>query len=183
VAVVPPAGIRAALADEIAHLSAVARAVAWVAPDNLHVTLKFLGQTPAERLEPIADALAAVAARHSAFDLDVLGLGAFPTLTRARVIWAGLAAGAPRLAGLAADVEEALVPLGFAPEGRPFAAHITLGRVREPRRDDRLAAALGARASRAFGRIRVEDLILMRSDLSPRGARYTPLGTSRLAAS
>lgn len=181
-AVVPPAGVRAALADEIARLSAVARDVAWVAPDNLHVTLKFLGQAPAESLEPIADALAGVAGRHPVFDLDVLGLGAFPTLTRARVIWAGLADGAPRLAELAGSVEDVLVPLGFAPEGRPFAAHVTLGRMREPRRDDRLAAALSAGASRAFGRFRVEDLILMRSDLSPRGARYTPLRASRLAA-
>jgi 2'-5' RNA ligase len=182
VAIVPPSGVRAALGREIERLRSVVRGVAWVAPDNLHVTLKFLGHVEPARLERVGHALAGVASQHAAFDLEVRGLGAFPTPTRARVIWAGLVGGTPALGALAASVEKVLAESGFAPEGRPFAAHLTLARVREPRRDERLAAALAAGAARGFGRFRVEHLILMRSDLSPKGARYTPLVTLPLTA-
>jgi 2'-5' RNA ligase len=176
VAIVPPSDVRAALAAEIERLRAVAHGVAWVAADNLHVTLKFLGHLEPALLERAGNALAGVASQHAAFELVVRGLGAFPAPGRARVIWAGLSAGAPALETLAARVEEALADGGFAREARPFSAHLTLARVREPRRDERLAAALEAGTAREFGRFRVEHLVLMRSDLSPQGARYTPLG-------
>lgn len=121
----------------------------------------------------------AAAAGHAAFDLEVHGLGAFPSPTRARVLWAGVSAGADETAGVAARVEEALAPLGIPPETRPFAAHVTLGRVREPRAQPRLAAALDA--AEPFGRQRVTRVSLMRSELSPRGARYTELAPLPLA--
>ncbi len=108
------------------------------------------------------------------------GLGAFPTPTRPRVIWAGVDEGAAQAATLARRVDEALVALGFAPEPRAFAAHVTLGRVRAPRANPRLAEALAA--SGTFGRQRVDRLVLMRSQLSPRGARYTELAAAPLAA-
>jgi 2'-5' RNA ligase len=131
----------------------------------------------AGRLERVAEALASLAAQAEPFELALRGLGAFPSPTRPRVIWAGVATVGSALAGLAAGIEEALAALGFAPEARPFAAHVTLGRVREPRRDPALTAALAVGAGRDFGGFRVERLALMRSDLSPRGAHYTPLGS------
>jgi 2'-5' RNA ligase len=174
-----PDDIRGALAAEIDRLREAARGVAWVAPDNLHVTLKFLGEVASARLPAVADALAAVAATDAVFTLEIAALGAFPTPTRVRVVWAGLGEGRQPLASLAARVDDALSGLGFERESRPFAGHVTLGRVREPRRNEALAAALGR--ARRFGRFRVERLALMRSDLSPRGARYTPLETWPLA--
>ena len=145
-------------------------------PENLHLTLKFLGNVVATRVDAIGAALAAAAADTPAFDFGVEGLGAFPSPTRPRVIWAGAGGGQVEAVGLAGRVEDALAPLGFAREDRPFAAHITLGRVREPRRDTALAEALAAGAARPLGVVRAGRLSLMRSELSPRGARYTELG-------
>ena len=151
-----------------------AAGVAWVAPENLHITLKFLGGVEEARLGKVVAALEP-AATGSAFDVAVRGLGAFPTPTRPRVIWAGTApAGA--FVALGQTVDRAMAALGFPPETRPFSPHVTLGRVREPRRDPALAAVLEAAATRAFGTLAVGRISLMRSDLSPRGARHTELG-------
>jgi 2'-5' RNA ligase len=149
-----------------------------VAESNLHVTLKFLGQIDEARVDAIGDALIAAARRTPAFDVNVRGLGAFPTATRARILWAGLAPAAP-LVSLAAAVDAALAGLGIARESRPFAAHVTLGRVRESRRNPALADALARPAD--CGRLAVTRISLMRSELHPRGARYTELATVLLA--
>jgi RNA 2',3'-cyclic 3'-phosphodiesterase len=144
-----------------------------VAPDNLHITLKFLGAVEETRLSDIA-AMLAKAADRRAFDVEVRGLGAFPTPTRPRVLWAGTAV-APAFTELAEAVDRAVGVLGFSPEERGFTPHVTLGRVREPRPAPALSSALTAAATRLFGTLRVDRLSLMRSDLSPRGARYTEL--------
>jgi len=151
----------------------VARDVAWVAPDNVHLTLKFLGGVEAARLAAVAGALAGAVAGCRPFDLTVRGLGGFPTPTRPRVLWAGADEGAAPAAMLARQVDDALVVLGFPAESRAFSAHVTLGRVRAPRSNPRLAEALAGGAT--FGRQCVDRLALMRSELSPRGARYTEL--------
>ena len=170
--------MRACLADAAERLRLLAPGVAWVARDNLHLTLKFLGNVETSRLAEVERALATAAAARPSYELDVRGLGAFPTRTRARVLWAGVGAGAAETAALAAGVDDALAALGFAREGHAFAAHITLGRVREPRANPRLAEALDGGA--AFGRQRVRRIALMRSELSPRGARYTELASLAL---
>jgi RNA 2',3'-cyclic 3'-phosphodiesterase len=154
--------------------------VAWTAETNLHVTLKFLGNVDEARLADVAAALGA-AATVPAFAVDVRGLGAFPSATRPRVLWAA-APGSPAFARLAETVDRALAALGFAPEERGFTPHVTLGRVRQPRRDVALTEALEAAATRPFGTLRVEGVALMRSELSPRGARYTELATVALPA-
>jgi 2'-5' RNA ligase len=164
--------VRERLAAEVERLRPLARDVAWVGPDNFHLTLKFLGGVEAARLDAIAAALADAAATCDPFDLGVGDLGAFPSRTRPRVLWAGIDDGAAAAATLASRLDVVLAPLGLPPEGRAFSAHVTLGRVRAPRPNPRLAQAL---SGGAFGRQRVDRLSLMRSELSPRGARYTEL--------
>lgn len=111
------------------------------------------------------------------FELGLRGLGAFPSPLRPRVIWAGARVGSEAAAALAARIDQTLAPLDFLREARPFSAHVTLGRARQPRRDPALTAALVAGAERDFGRFRVERLALMRSDLSSQGSRYTVLAS------
>ncbi len=173
-----PDDLRQRLATEIERLRPHA-AVAWVAPANLHVTLKFLGQIDEARAPAVADALRSASARHRAFDLALRGLGAFPSPTRPRVLWAGLEDDAGALAALAAAIDACCGELGFPRETRPFAAHVTLGRVREPTRRPQLGEALARPVD--FGRVAVARVSLMRSELSPRGARYSELAASPLA--
>jgi len=148
--------------------------VAWIVPENLHVTVKFLGPIEITQRGLVAATLSRVAAGAPAFDISLRGLGAFPSLTRPRVIWGGVNDGAHALTELADAVERALVPLGFAAEER-FVPHVTLGRVRQPRRDPDLSEALALSGTRDFGRTHVDRIALMRSDLSPRGAHYDEL--------
>ena len=169
--------MRERLAAEVERLRTHARDVAWVARDNVHLTLRFFGGVEAERLARIQTALAAAAAVSQPFDLEVRDLGAFPTPSRARVLWAGVGAGGEPMAARAARIDAALAPLGFPPEAREFSAHITLGRVRTPRASPALGDALHAGI---LGRQRVTAASLMRSDLSPRGARYTELARLKL---
>ncbi len=154
--------------------------VAWVTTENLHVTLKFLGWVEPPRLELVDAALDRAVTGLAAFDLSIESLGAFPTPTRPRVLWAGIGEGKARLAALADRVERELAALGFAREDRAFSPHVTLGRVKEPRKNRDLADALAAAAGRRFGTVHVTRVVLMRSDLSPRGARYTELSSHPL---
>jgi 2'-5' RNA ligase len=181
VAVRLPDEVRRALGAAIDQLRTVARGVSWVASENLHITLKFLGEVDAGIVESLDSALAGAATGVPAFPLEVRGLGAFPTAKRPRVVWAGIGAGAEPLAALAGRVNAALARLRFPPDDRPFSGHITLGRVREPQRDQALASALEHAGDRVFGRLAVADVVLVRSDLSPNGARHTPVQAFPLA--
>jgi 2'-5' RNA ligase len=163
----------------VERLRPLAGDVAWVGRDNLHLTLKFLGGVDAARLDAVTAALQDALAARPAFRLTLGGLGAFPSATRPRVLWAGVGEGAGAAVELADRVDGALVPLGFAREMRAFSAHVTLGRVRVPRSDRRLAEALASGG--AFGGQRVAHASLMRSELSPRGARHTELAPLPLA--
>ena len=174
-----PDDVRQQLAGAVDRLRSHVTDVAWIAPSNLHVTLKFLGQVEPERAAPLGDALRAAVAAEPAFDVAVRGLGAFPSPMRPRVLWAGLDDPKRALATLAERVDVCCAELGFARESRAFAAHVTLGRVREPRRQPALATAL-ARGN-DFGAVRVDRVSLMRSELSPRGARYSELAGAPLA--
>ena len=178
VAVLLPDELRSRLGLEIDGLRRHASGIAWVAAENLHITLKFLGGVDESRLAEIGGALRG-AATIPAFEVSVQGLGAFPTLARPRVIWADTSA-APAFARLAEGIDRALHALGFPAEARGFTPHVTLGRVREPRRDGALAGALESGATRLFGTLRVDRVSLVRSDLSPRGARYTELAAFAL---
>ncbi|MGH6954341.1 MAG: RNA 2',3'-cyclic phosphodiesterase [Alphaproteobacteria bacterium] len=179
VAILLPEAIRARLGAEARALAGIASGVVWVPEPNLHLTLKFLGSVAEGRVPAIANALGS-AAGLPAFDLELRGLGAFPTPDRPRVLWVGVGPGAAAGAALAARVDAGLAALGFPAETRPFASHVTLGRVRTPHRNPGLAEHLRRAGDRDFGRVRVAAVSLMRSQLSPAGARYTELAVLAL---
>lgn len=168
-----PGDVRGALHEATAPLrGAVPRGVSWVRPEGLHLTLKFLGDVDDARVATIAAALRGVAAAHAAVRLVVAGVGAFPSLARPRVVWAGVEA-TPRLELLQHDVEAACAALGFEVEGRAFRPHVTLGRVR-PGSSVEALRALAAAASTATpcADVVVPTLDLMASTLMPGGARH-----------
>ena len=169
------------MAAEIARLRPLGPRVSWVAPPNLHLTLKFLGELPPEALEQVKEALPEAVAGATPFSLHFYGLGAFPGMVRPRVLWVGVDEGGQAAQALQARVQAALTRRGFAREERPFSAHLTLGRVREPRGLAQLQQAMARDARMDFGRLEVRALSLMRSDLSPAGSRYTELANFPLS--
>lgn len=154
----------------------------WVAPGSMHLTLFFFGWVAPERVPTLETALARAASSHGAFSLDVRGGGSFGTRAHPRVLWLGLEGEVERLAALQASVTREVVPLGFEAETRPFAPHLTLARARDPRGDRGLADCREALAELEAGASRIDALVLYRSELSPQGARYTPLQRYPLTA-
>jgi len=178
VAVALADGLRAAVGATIERLRPLGPPVAWVPPRNLHVTLHFLGDQSEEHLALAEAALADAAAGSAPMDVTFHGIGAFPGLERPRILWVGLAHGALEMRALQARVTAALTARGFAREERPWHPHLTIGRVYDERRWRReagppLRGALAQAATTTFGTQRVTEVALMRSDLSPAGARYT----------
>lgn len=171
-----PAALRAALAAAEARLAKTEADVKWVEVDNLHLTIKFLGDVAPERLPRLQDSLAELAARWRPFELSVAGLDAFPSLAEPNVIWAGLANGESDCTALWRAVEEVCARLGYPRERKPFTPHFTLGRRRSGYRLGALAQALRADADLKFGGATIESMTLFRSDLRPTGPVYTKLG-------
>jgi 2'-5' RNA ligase len=178
---------RTAVSALIDHLRPLSRAVGWVPAQNLHLTLKFLGNQSPERLEEVTEALRAAAAGQPPFTVTFHGVGAFPGIERPRILWVGLAHGAVEARTLQERVEQALEQRGVPREGRPWHPHLTVGRVFDDRRWRReaspsLRTALAQAAAREFGSLTVTHIALMRSDLSPAGARYSELCSLPLGA-
>ena len=156
--------------------------VRWVAPHNVHLTLKFLGDVSPTTLQELAEAIKVETVSHGMFSISVGGLGAFPSPRRARVIWVGLEA-PPALEALRRGVEAAAAQLGYAPEGRPFSPHLTIGRVEQNASAadlQRIRAALEATKVGLLGTQQVEALHIFKSDLQPGGSVYTHLCTMPL---
>jgi 2'-5' RNA ligase len=170
-----PVLLQASLEELQKELRKTDAPVSWVKPDRIHLTLKFLGDVSPERISDIQAQLATIAARTHPFTLQAAGCGAFPTLQQMRVVWVGLKGDITSLRDLQQRVEEAMVPLDFKPEDRPFKAHLTLGRVKGRQRLRILQEALLARQSFEAEDFDVTELVLYKSELRPEGARYTPL--------
>jgi len=153
--------------------------VSWTKVDNLHLTLQFLGYVAEEAVEKIRAGLEAVAAEHAPFELMIAGAGAFPDENRPRVLWVGCQDSGP-LRELSKSVQAAMQPLGFQPERREFSAHLTLGRVKQPRPDAALTRALDSIKNETFGAVRVEAIHLFQSVLHPEGSIYSKLSSHQL---
>lgn len=156
----------------------VSKAVRWVGPENIHLTLKFLGQVDEERVPGLISALQESSTQIAPFNMTVGGLGCFPNARRPNVIWAGLAGDVSSAIELARRLEESFNRLGFPRETRPLSPHLTLGRVRrEAGLADRTAvgAIVEALPAQVYGTIAANALHLIKSDLRPGGPVYTGL--------
>lgn len=185
VAVELPQDVKTAIATVTRQLSSgpSARTVKWVDPAQMHITVKFLGDTDRARLPAVQQALEAVAARHAPFALKLAGLGSFPGGTRVRVVWIGLVEGAEPLVALTNDVEPALNALGFKPERHDPSPHVTLGRVRDwasATERQAIANALRTVTVPEFPAATIDHLSVMQSHLSPQGATYRALARANL---
>jgi len=176
------AGLRRQLARVIDDLEAVGAQVRWVRPENLHWTVKFLGDVPWLQTGQIADAAKEVCATHAPFTGKVVGVGPFPPGRSFRVVAARMDDGG-RLGAIRDALEPPMTQFGVAPDGRGFHAHLSLGRVRGPRRLAELAQALVAYDRRDFGECRVEELVLFQSELGRSGPAYTALARVPLGGS
>ncbi len=159
------------------------RSVRWVRPEGVHLTLKFLGDTPRDKLPTIQEALSVVARHAPACSLGVEGLGCFPNPRRPRVLWVGVQevqGPTGRLKALWAAIEEAMKSLGYPPERHSFNPHLTLGRVRRGTSRSDLSEisqlVTTARVDR-LGEFDADHFELIRSVLKPTGAEYTTLAS------
>jgi 2'-5' RNA ligase len=174
----------ARLAGELARRFAargLGRAARWVEADNLHLTIRFIGEVAEDRARLIEDAVRPALAT-PAFDLGLGGLGVFPPSGAARVLWVGVTEGLASLVAIHDEIEARLERLGEAPEDRPFSAHLTLARFKDLDRagSDALRAAIRDVAA-AVGTCRVDRVTLYQSRLAPTGPVYTPLVHAQLA--
>jgi|SRR6516164_8772419 2'-5' RNA ligase len=173
VAIQIPSEIRAGLAAFVSDLRALAPLAKWVRTNNMHVTLKFLGETDSAKFGQVHAGLAAIRSAQ-AVTLKFRGLGFFPNEKRPRVLWAGMDA-SPNVASLAADIDQAMHRLGFPLEERAFTAHLTLARFNPPGLSAKLQAAVQQNLSRGFGSLTAAEFLLIESKLKPTGAEYTTL--------
>jgi 2'-5' RNA ligase len=141
--------------------------------ENIHLTLKFLGNVSSSKLEEVKSALSQMT--FPSFSLDIKGAGAFPNLKRMNVIWVGVGEGWSQVELIYEQTEKILHQLGFSRETRPFSPHITVARVKSSRRRDEIAEFLGHLTDESFGTFQVESVRLKQSVLSSSGPKYSTL--------
>jgi len=157
--------------------------VKWVDPDGIHLTMKFLGNIAVDRVEGITRAMEEAVRGISPFQLKVKELGVFPNFKRVQVAWVGLSGEVDKLAQLHKRIESNLTPLGFAPESRPFAPHLTLARLRaQTSLDNRqgFGQLIANTTFEAAHTIEVDAISLMKSQLTREGAIYSQINSIRL---
>ena len=161
------------LADCQRQLAALDRAVRWVRPEQIHLTLQFLGEVSDARVPQVAKALDDLG-EQAAFDFEIEGIGTFGSPRSPRVIWVGVRMPNPSLTNLQKSCEVQLAELGFAPEGRAFRPHLTLGRVKDFRAGRQIAEAVDSVKSQVFAPLRqaAGQVILFESILRPQGSQY-----------
>jgi RNA 2',3'-cyclic 3'-phosphodiesterase len=154
--------------------------IRWVRAENIHLTLKFLGDIEEIKINEIAEAVSKTAEQHSPISLKAKGIGVFPGIKRPHVLWVGLSGQLEALIKLQQTLDENLIALGFSSEERPFKGHLTMGRIK-----DRIDVKKLGDALMAFRRFESEtftagQIILYKSELTPSGAIYTKLASASI---
>ncbi len=185
IAISLPEDIVKRLAQQVASIKEVVPrdVIRWVQEDNIHLTLKFLGNVPSNDLKEIANSIQRLAARHAAFAFEVVSFGCFPNLNSPRTLWIDIREPSGALSSLQSDLEDELAGLGFPRERRRYHPHLTIGRVKRNVHRDAITALAESLTQVKVGRIgvvQVRDIRLMRSDLHPTGAVYSQLSAAAL---
>ena len=178
-----PSEIKGRLAELEARLKEARADVSWVKPENIHLTLKFLGGVEETRIPLVKRAIQEGLRGEGPLALTLAGLGVFPNPRSPRVVWVGVGGDTERLQNLQERLEQALGEVGFPREARPFSPHITLGRMRSRQGAASLMELVGHLGANEVGSMKAESIELMRSQLHPAGAVYTILESFPLSAS
>jgi 2'-5' RNA ligase len=176
-----PATAKDRIGELQAKLKGVEAQVSWVKPSNIHLTLKFLGPVADTQIDQVVAACRSAARDIGPFEVNIGGAGCFPSARSPRVLWVGITEIPEPLSRLYSEIEGHLAALGFERESRNFAPHLTIGRLNSQRNAAQLAEqlALHGFAPETFV---TGEIILMQSQLNPKGAIYTPLAVIPLVA-
>ena len=165
------------------HLKYAAADVKWVERDNIHLTLKFLGEIDEKKAAVISTILDNIAKDFSPFEITIKDLGVFPKMDFPRVVWVGLEEkGAKIVEEIFKKIEERLVELGFDKEARAFTSHITIGRVRSPKNKEALKEKILSYDLSPTTKSPISSIILFQSTLTPKGSIYTKLHEAQLCS-
>ncbi len=174
IAIELPDTAKSALAELQRELKKTGADIRWVKPDNLHLTLKFLGNIEEKVIGTLVQVMRGTCNKYTPFNLEIKGMGFFPNVRSPRIIWVGIN-GNTAMTGIQSEIDSGLSSLGFEREKRNYAPHLTLGRFRTSQGKRLITEAVEQFSNRSFGVIGVESLSLMRSDLHQAGARYTKI--------
>lgn len=155
--------------------------VKLVEPGNLHYNLKFLGEVTEGDVNKVKAVLDRIVPQHRSFDLHVTGMGAFPQVTYAKVVWLGAKEGAQQLTALAESIELALADTGFRREEKSFTPHLTLARITGGQHKHELITLLKDESDIDIGTMRIDEITLFRSQLTPEGPIYMPIHSVKLS--
>ena len=180
VAIELPSLVRKSLSDHVNRLRQTLPDVhaSWSHEENLHLTLKFLGNTPVAKVEALSQATQQAALMTEPFDLIVADCGAFPPRGQPRVLWIGIDHPSGKLAELHRSLEDECTKAGFAREERPFHPHLTIARLRKPH-GSRQIARLHEEMGFTNQRVSVSEMVLFRSELLSEGSRHTAISRYR----
>lgn len=183
IAIELPKNIKDALARIQEELKKSGADVKWAAPDNIHLTLKFLGEVEDDKIEKINKIIDSVCAENSIYKISISSLGAFTKIDYLRVIWAGVEKGDPETKKMAKELEEEIEKIGIPKEERVFSSHITLGRTRSALNREKLDKEIKG-LQEVFGKENLEfsvsKISLFKSTLSPKGPLYEVLKEANL---
>jgi RNA 2',3'-cyclic 3'-phosphodiesterase len=149
--------------------------IRWVKPANMHLTVKFLGDVDPSDIESVGRVLSDTAANHPMFDLTPRGVGVFPNIRRPSIVWTGIAGQTDVLGSIHRSVNSGLSDIGFESDKRPYRGHLTLGRIKTHRNQNRLVTALRVNQEFVSEAFSVERLVMFKSELQPAGPVYTRL--------
>jgi 2'-5' RNA ligase len=180
IAVEIPAEVKSRASQLIAGLQTAGAKVTWVAPRNMHWTLKFLGDVDMLETPQICEAVARAVEPLTPFDVEVRGAGAFPDLLRPRTVWVGMGQGSAEMIELNAAIERELAKLGYPPDNRRFRPHLTIGRVRGAAAVEELGRLVEQNAAFASGLSTVYEVVIFSSQLSSQGPAHEPLAHAEL---
>ena len=179
VAIEIPLGVKEKIEEAISPFAKLNLAISWVKSKNLHLTLKFSGEVDEKRIDDMILSLSQALKEEKRFKMSLKDLGVFPDLRRPRVIWIGIDKGKENLIRVQGKIEQELSKLGFPKEEREFSPHLTVARVKSPKGIERLTEQI-KNVNFVAEDIEVDEVVLMRSQLHPQGAIYTPIRKFKL---